>query len=243
LVAFPGVATGSVSVNSNSQLWGIEANLRCNVFCCCDQRLDLFGGFRYLNLQESITIVEDIQGLASAPPPFTNQHAQVFDRFATNNSFYGGQVGADYEYRMGRWFLDLKGKLAIGGTATKVSISGGQTFFNPDGSVRATQQGGLLALNSNIGTFHKGQFSFVPEVGLNVGYQVTDNLRVFAGYNFLYWTGVMRPGDQIDRNLDVTRIPNFPVAATPLSQPHPAVPFHTTDFWAQGINVGIEFRY
>jgi hypothetical protein len=102
LVAFPGISTGSVAVNTTSQLWGIEGNLRCNVFCCCDQRLDVFGGFRYLDLQESITVVEDIQGLASAPPPFTNQHAVVFDRFATHNSFYGAQIGADYEYRMGR---------------------------------------------------------------------------------------------------------------------------------------------
>ncbi len=103
--------------------------------------------------------------------------------------------------------------------------------------------GGLLALNSNIGRFHKDHFSFVPEIGMNVGYQLNDNIRVFAGYNFLYWTGVLRPGDQIDRALDVTRIPNFPVAAAPVSGLHPSVPFKTTDFWATGVNVGIEFRY
>jgi hypothetical protein len=104
-------------------------------------------------------------------------------------------------------------------------------------------QGGLLALNSNIGRFNKDHFSFVPEIGMNVGYQINDNVRVFAGYNFLYWTGVMRPGDQIDRSLDVSRIPNFPVNAAPVSTIHPSVPFKTTDFWATGVNVGIEFRY
>ena len=113
----------------------------------------------------------------------------------------------------------------------------------PDGTRRVVA-GGLLGLSSNIGNSHKDHFSFVPEVGMNVGYQVNDNIRIFGGYNFLYWTGVMRPGDQIDRSLDVTKIPNFPVAGTPaMGQPRPTVPFRTSDFWAQGITVGIEFRY
>ena len=42
--------------------------------------------------------------------------------------------------------------------------------------------GGLLALNSNIGTYSTRQFSIVPEFGLTLGYDVTSNLRVFAGY-------------------------------------------------------------
>jgi hypothetical protein len=244
LVAFPGVANGRVSVDTISQLWGIEGNLRCNVCCGCDRRLDVFGGFRYLDLRESINILEDIQGLAGAPAPFTNQHALVFDSFATHNSFYGGQVGVNYDTRFGRWSLDFKGKVGIGFTDTKITINGGQNFLNANGGVTTKTPGGLLALSSNSGTFHKDHFSFVPEAGLNLGYQVNDNIRIFGGYNFLYWTGVMRPGDQIDRNLDVTRIPNFlPVAATPLGGAHPGVPFRTTDFWAHGINVGIEFRY
>jgi hypothetical protein len=243
LVAFPGIATGNVSIDTVSQLWGIEANLRCNLFCCCDRRIDLFGGFRYLDLVESINIVENIQGSASAPGSFANTQALVFDRFATHNSFYGGQIGLDSEWRWGRWFLDVKGKLGIGGTTSEITINGGQTFFNPDGSIRSAVPGGLLALNSNSGKFHKDHFSFVPEITMNLGYQLTDNIRVFAGYNFLYWTGVIRPGDQIDRSLDVNRIPNFPVAAPPLNTIHPTVPFKTTDFWATGVNVGIEFRY
>jgi hypothetical protein len=243
LVAFPGISTGSISVNNVSQLWGIEGNMRCNLCCSCDRRIDLFGGFRYLDLGESITIVENIQGQATAPGSFANTNALVFDRFATHNSFYGGQIGLDSEWRRGRWFVDVKGKLAIGATDSVVDISGGQTFFNPDGSVRSSVQGGLLALNSNIGRTHKDHFSFVPEIGVNVGYQLNDNIRIFAGYNFLYWTGVLRPGDQIDRNLDVSRIPNFPVLAPSVSTIHPAVPFKTTDFWATGVSVGIEFRY
>jgi hypothetical protein len=40
--------------------------------------------------------------------------------------------------------------------------------------------------------------SFVPEAGIDVGYQLTRHLRAKAGYTFIYWTDVVRPGDQID---------------------------------------------
>ena len=38
---------------------------------------------------------------------------------------------------------------------------------------------------------------------MTLGYQLTETVRLYAGYNFLYWTNVARPGAQIDRNLDV----------------------------------------
>ncbi|MGG7379585.1 BBP7 family outer membrane beta-barrel protein, partial [Escherichia coli] len=60
--------------------------------------------------------------------------------------------------------------------------------------------GGLLALPSNIGNFQRNRFGVVPQVGLKVGYNLTDNLRVYVGYDFLWWCNVVRPGDQIDTN-------------------------------------------
>jgi hypothetical protein len=107
-----------------------------------------------------------------------------------------------------------------------------------------TAVGGLLALPTNIGHFSRDRFSVVPEIGVNLGYQLTDHLRAYVGYNFLYWTNVVRPGAQIDRVLDVTLIPNFPVpGAVPTGQNRPMVPFKENDFWAQGINFGLEFRW
>jgi hypothetical protein len=44
--------------------------------------------------------------------------------------------------------------------------------------------------------------------------------------------------------LDVTSIPNFPVAgATPTGQNRPAPTFKESDFWAQGLTLGFEFKY
>jgi hypothetical protein len=243
LVAFPGVSTGNVQINAPSRMWGAEANLRCNLCSDCNCKVDALGGFRYLDLNESITIQENLQGLAGAPAPFTNARTTVVDRFATHNQFYGGQVGLDAELRRGRWSLDLLGKVALGDTHQRLTIDGSEQIVAANGTV-SNFRGGLLALPSNIGRYNRDRFSVVPEVGISLGYQLTEHLRLSVGYNFLYWTNVLRPGNQIDRVVDVTQIPNFNIAGVnPVGQNRPAVPFKESDFWAQGLTVGIEFRY
>jgi hypothetical protein len=241
IVTAPGVSTGNITVESSSELWGAEANLRCNLVCGCNFHADAFAGFRYLHLDEDLTIQENIQALPTAPE-FPGSRINVTDRFATTNQFYGGQVGVISEFNRGRWFLDLRGQVALGDTRQQINIAGSQTIVMPNGNV-LTANAGALALASNSGRFTQDRFSVVPEVGINLGYQLTQRLRAYIGYDFLYWSSVVRPGEQIDRVIDVTQVPNFPVGAMPVGQNRPAVLFKTSDFWTQGINFGLEFRY
>ena len=60
---------------------------------------------------------------------------------------------------------------------------------------------------TNIGQQTRNQFEVVPEVQVRGGYNVTSNLRLFAGYDFLYMSRVVRPGDQIDTTLNLTGNP------------------------------------
>ena len=87
---------------------------------------------------------------------------------------------------------------------------------------------------TNIGEFNRNVFSVVPEVGRNVGYQLTDHIRTFVGYNFLYWSNVIRPGDQIDRVIDINNIPRFvnvlPGTIPAVFPPRPEARFNDTDF-------------
>lgn len=242
LVALPGVTTGSAVINAPSKLWGTEANLLCNLCCSDCWRVNALAGFRYLDLQESLTITENIQGLPTAPQPFTNESIIVFDRFATHNQFYGGQVGVDARYKYAHWSLEVKGKLGIGATEQIIDINGGQRFVGPNGAV-ATARGGLLALPSNIGRLSEGRFSLVPELTATLGYQFTPHVRGFVGCNFLYWSNVVRPGDQIDPLLNVNNIPNFPTSGPASTLNRPLVPFRTSDFWAQGLVLGFEITF
>ncbi len=244
-IAFPGVATGTLTINSPSQLWGVEANARCLWCCGCDYSVDLLAGARYLNLREQLTITENSLFLPGVlPPPLNGTQVINIDSFATRNQFYGGQVGIDAQKEWGRFSIDGLFKLALGVTHQELTIQGGQIY--PPGTTNVdTRPGGLLALDSNIGTYSRNRFSIVPEVGVTLGWYLTGNVQLTVGYNFLYWTNVVRPGEQIDTNVDVNRIPNFAITPRPPDVPglHPGVPFRESDFWAQEITAGIRFTF
>lgn len=243
-VAFPGLFTGRIVIEAPTEMWGAEINALCGWCCGCDWRVDAIGGVRFLNVRESLTITEDIQNAPGQPDPFNGTRQIVQDRFVTSNQFYGGQVGVEGRWQNGRWTVDGRAKIALGVTQQQLEIAGFQSF--PPGTPNVSPlPGGLYALNSNIGKFSRGRFSVIPEVGISLGYYLTDYVRATIGYNFLYWSDIVRPGEQIDTQIDITRIPNFavPPGTQPFPVPRPAVLFKSSDLWAQGLTAGLEFRY
>lgn len=259
-VATPGFFNGRIAIDAPSRLWGADVNLRKNWLCGCNYRVDLLGGFRYLDLEESLRIREDIQAninpqfLANQDDPdiqrlatFNGANLIVVDQFRTRNQFYGGQLGTAVELRRGRWVLDCRAKVGLGVTHQTVDISGSTTVTRAGGAQQFFS-GGLLTAPSNIGRYSRDRFSVVPEVGLTLGYQVTDHVKVTAGYNFLYWSNVVRPGGQIDRNVNTNLVPSLAATAGQRGNnggnpPVPAPQLRDTDFWAQGVNFGLEFAY
>lgn len=239
-VSFPGALSGTVAVRQTTRLWGYDANLRTNLWdgCChgAGWSIDGYAGFRSLTLDESLQVTENLTSqLAAAPGSI-----MVFDKFQTQNTFYGGQLGLQGELRWNRWFLNADAKIGLGDVHEVVDILGSTTISDPTGV--HTSPGGLLAQGTNIGTYSRDRFAVLPELGVNVGYQVTDCLRLFVGYNVLYLSSVVRPADQIDRTVNTTQIPRF--GGTGLTGPaNPAFNFRGSDFYAQGLNVGLEFRW
>jgi hypothetical protein len=254
VVTAPGSTSGRFIAENQTQFWGAESNWRDNLLCRagCNWtlRADLLVGFRYLNLEETMTLTEDVVRTAPStmfPDEGTGTRIVNRESFATQNNFYGGQIGTIVDYRRNKLSAELRATVAIGTTEERVDINGAQTrFLQPSGGVLVLP-GGLLALPSNIGSYRHDSFSVVPEVGLNVGYQMTDHFKAFVGYNFLYWSNVVRPGDQIDRVIDVNNIPRFvnvpPGTIPAVFPPRPAAQISETDFWAQGITLGVEYRW
>jgi hypothetical protein len=242
-LAFPGLATGTGSFSAPSSLWGVSPDLLCKLCCGCDYQISGLVGVRYLDLTESIQINENIMASATAPAPFANTNASLTDFFGTRNQFIGGEVGLTGEKSWGPWFVDFRAKIALGATDETITINGGQQLINRVTGQVQNFQGGLLALNSNIGRYSRDSFAVVPELNLHLGYQFTEHIRASIGYDFLYWSSVVRPGDQIDTGLDVNRIPNFIVPpGTPTVNRH-AVPFKETDFFATGLTFSLEFTF
>jgi hypothetical protein len=229
---------GTFTAQNSSSFWGADVNLRTNLANGCNFFLDGTLGFRYLSLNDTLNLHESLQvantffdGTRGVIVPAGTSFL-VNDGFATKNQFYGGQIGLSGEYRLNRWVLGVDAKVALGSTIQTADIIGTTSINGGSPLV-----GGLLAQNSNIGHFTRDVFTVVPEIGLNVGYQLTPHCRAFVGYNFLWWSSVARAGNQIDFGVNTNKIPpGRPGADTPN---RPAFAFNGSDFWAQGLNVGL----
>jgi hypothetical protein len=248
LVAFPSLVAGTVTVDSTQRLSGFTPNIICNLCCCgpvdcCNphgRRIDLLVGPRFYRLEEDINIREDLQ-VNPTVPVLGGSRINIVDSFETENRFYGGFIGARAEFWMNRLFVNVTGGVALGNTEQIVRINGSTTITPPTGAV-VTRAGGLLTQPTNIGRYSRNEFTYIPELGFNVGYQVTPQCRAFVGYSFLYWSEVVRPGDQIDVGLNTTQLPTLGGTGTLTGPARPAFTFHDSGFWAQGINLGVQFR-
>jgi hypothetical protein len=238
IVARAGVA-GVFNATTSNELWGADLNVRKGLLIGCAWRVDLLAGLRYLDFQEDLQINEVSTAIGTVP----SMTGILQDNFEVTNRFYGGQLGLVGEWRLGPWSVDWFTKIGIGNTEQSINTSGSQALI-VGGVPAAAANSGLLAQMTNTGSFSHDEFSVVPEVGINLGWQATPHLRLYVGYNFLYWTNVLRVGDQIDPVLNVPSRPGpLLLQRVPAVPPRPAVLFRDTDFWAQGVNVGLQFTW
>ncbi len=260
IIAYPGASTGSATITADTYMDSAGAWLRynlcegcngsdpgcgscspCETGCgsgdSCDPcsmrycRTDLIAGYRYYTLGDNLGIHEELTDNA-------RNHYSITDTFQTKNEFHGAELGLNTQLRRGRWSLDLLSKVALGNNTRTVSINGNTVFTNSTGE-STTEAGGLLATRTNMGKYSSNSFAMIPQIGLELGYQLSCRTRVFVGYNLLYWGDVYRAGDQIDMNVDPSNLPSVVLPSSHFPQYQGA----STSFWAQGINIGGEFRF
>ncbi len=165
----------------------------------------------------------------------------VNDTFGTKNQFNGGQIGVMWQRSVGRWALDATTKLALGSINERVSVSG-TTLVSVPNNTPVSQTGGFLALGSNSGTYGRNVFSVLPELNTNLSCQLSPLWRLNVGYTLMLVTGVLRAGDQIDRNINPAQFPP-PGAGSNTTPPNPSHTVFSTDLWVQGVSVGAECRF
>lgn len=263
-VNFPGIASGTININSTNNFYGGHLDWRrrlwcpnpCQTRCGGNWRIDGTVGFRYLNFDEDLNISENPMLLVNVVneaglllPAGLQQNSS--ESFKVNNDFYGAMFGLNTEWTRGRWSLGLNSRVSLGNTHRQLEISGAQTITVP-GAATGQFTGGLLARQTNIGNYTDDKFTVVPEVNFNVGYQFTNHFKMYMGYNFIYWPNVWRVGDQVDRNVNLSGLPLsiqpgqtsiFTGQVIPPGTPRPQPTLADTDFWAQGINVGMLFTW
>lgn len=233
----PGDLLTSVTTGTSYfRLWGIEANFRRTVWWIGGLSVDVLAGFRNLNLDETVTLAGDFTFMEpnpdeAVPGPEDGRtvHMSTLDTVETHNQYYGGQVGASCTWHCYRLTVDALAKFGVGGTAQQIS-AGGQTFqsaglIEPTVGAAlvtrpaATLPGGILS-STPLTTTNRIRVSVVPELRASLGYQVTNNINAFVGYNFIWWTNVAIPGDQSSTSTSGSR-----------------------DIWFQGLDFGVLCKF
>ncbi len=247
VISAPGAFTGGVTGSTHSRLQGWELNALANAYRSTGFSIDLILGFRALDLDEDLQLSTTFTSISpNLPLTFQGQPVaegdseSTFDRFGTQNHFYGPQFGGKMEWTSDRFSFSLMGKLAMGVSQEVVQADGTSSLIAPGSTM--TVPGGVLVQSTNSGRSYHEDFAVVPEVGITVGYQFNDHLEAHVGYSFLYWDEVVRPGNQIDRVVDPALIPTDPGFGNSTTN-RPAVQFNRTDYWAHGFDLGLGFRY
>jgi hypothetical protein len=229
---------GWVNVRAKTEFHALEILLRRPFYQECDHRMDVLVGYRYNKLGDELSI-SDHRMRTSSGDPYEPMGTQIdqFDWFDTDNTFHGFELGFVNEVRYNRWSMELLTKLALGSTRSKVVIDGHTTMvYN---STPTVTPAGLLTQATNMGQYQHDSFTVIPELGLTLGYDLTSRLRFTVGYSLIYWSKIVRAGDQIDYNVNIPLVNG----QRPDGAQQPACLFKTTDFWAQGMNFGFDYRF
>lgn len=249
--------TSSLVGSASNALYGTELNLRCTTLRYGCLTIGGLAGFRYLDFHEDLNINNNVRLFRPADFPVTAGDASgalssdlsysTTDTIRTYNHFYGGQVGVDMEFLWNRFFLDARGKIAVGAMHQVVNIDSRTLTINndaarPNSPPSGVALGGLLTSPLDSGRHTRDRISFVPEANLKIGYQVTSWLRGYVGYDFISFSQVVRPGAQsgistLNTNVTVANSTNQ------VNVNQPTFRFTDSNVWAQGLTFGLEMRY
>jgi hypothetical protein len=219
-----GARSGGFVGYTRIELFGEEANVFAPLIQSDRCRVDVLAGARFLQMRDRT----DLTAAGHILPQQTTLYG-LEDHYRVENAYYGGQLGLRGDACYGRWFVNLRGEIGLGGNVEQVRAFGSSIFQTPQ--QRLATPTGLTVQASNSGTFDRTELNMVSEVGLNVGCRVTQCVRLYVGYTFLLWDNPLRSGDQIDPVVNTN--PGTPPA-------RPGIPFKSDLFWAQGLNAGVE---
>jgi hypothetical protein len=198
-------------------------------------RVDLIGGYSYLRVADALSIrsLHTSRELVNDGTTF-----DIRDNFSTSNTFHGGMIGLEGSRGRGRWSVDWMSKISIGSNNQKVRIAG-STVVTPLVGAPTNLNGGLLAQQTNIGTYEDSDTIVIPEMSVNLNYHLSSNWSVGVGYNLIWLSSAVTTGPEIDRRVNLSQLTG------PLIGPAvPAFPgFVQDDYWLMGMNFSVKAEY
>lgn len=235
-MVFPELVEGSVTTISSTEFQTFEAVFRQVYAEIPGVRADYFFGYRYADLKDLIRVDESTVSLSG---PTIGSTFSLVDQFDSENEFHGGEFGIRLiKQKNFCWSLECSAQIALGNTRSLVHIDGQTIASSRDGD-STTIDHGLLTQGTNIGDYKVDKFSGIAELGVNARRHFACGLSARIGYTALFWSDVIRAGDQIDLDINTTQI----VPGQLDGSPAPLFTAETSNFWAQGLNVGLEYSF
>ena len=227
-----GTTDGAATVRTNFDAESFEVNMLRRGPAMIGEEMHWVMGVRYINLEESLAIeaISDTGGL----------RAGSFDRFSTRNNFYGAQVGGRWNFTRNNFTVDVTLKLGLGGMGQEAVVAGGSTVVMASGT-RIERPGGLLALGSNIGDYDRTKIVLLRDFSISVGYCLMENVTLRLGYDMLWLSNVLRPGEQIDQRVNPTLLPFS--ARPPAGVLRPEYRHNGESFYLHGISLGLAVQF
>jgi hypothetical protein len=238
--SFSAFLRAGVTGTSSSNLYSLEANVRKLGVRIGTARLEGLMGLRYFNYDEKQNLTEAVSiqnatyitdALGTPLLSTTTLTSSINSR----NRFLGPQIGGAIEAYFGPVFVNGTAKLAVGGMHQE---TGFQEAVANDLGLGVSQE---TFPNPTSFSGSRTRFTILPEVAANIGYDVTDNIRIMAGYDILYIRRLIRPtgnGRPVSSGGTITVLN---AAAAPIG---PALTnFNEDKMIVHGFTFGLEVRY
>jgi hypothetical protein len=243
--ALGGRYIGGISLFGDSRTWGGEANMLFNLAALPTWRWDLVGGFRYLGQkdefrsdQSSTVLKAGTVGFGGVPAPAPDI-VSLRDFLQTTNNFYGAQLGIQGRLQSGPWNMDLGVRAGLGLNQEHLEATGRTLLTDPAGKTQYLFGG--LFVPPNLSRRDRSPVGYMSEVNVRIGYRITERWLASIGYTFLYWGNIIRPEGQINPVIDPRNVPSS-LSYNPAA-PVPPSALQATNYWAQGLTFGLEYRY
>ncbi|MCS7046767.1 MAG: BBP7 family outer membrane beta-barrel protein [Gemmataceae bacterium] len=233
--ALEAVLRGGAQDNFYTRLMGAEANFKWNASgapAYTGPVMFVVAGARWLRLDEKYQNNDFAQDL----PLGSGQSYTFRDTITTYNEFIGGQLGIVGRWRIDRLSLELSGKLAVGPNFQTYKAHG-QTVTRDDstGTIVDVANEGFYVQSTNAGIQRTTQVCFVPELNVNLGINLNENLKFTVGYGIFEMINVIRSSSQLSNQIEI-QPPGIPTS-------FPRGTLRQTEFWAQWLSLGIEVSY
>ncbi|GIX00534.1 MAG: hypothetical protein KatS3mg111_3866 [Pirellulaceae bacterium] len=221
---------GDARVRADLDMVGTDGSLHLLLARSRDHRVDLLAGYTFNRLQSSIDLRTTRTNFDTGDLIPDGTIFRTVDLFETDNQFHGAHLGVLSSVVRNRLTLSTLAKVSFGNMRQTGAING---FSEQElgGSVTPTV-GGIFAQASNIGTFARDRFAFIPELGIKAGYSIAPGIELTTGYTFMYWSSVALAGEQMDSVVDPTQTVSRPVRTNAIGS-----------YWMQGLDLGMQISY